>query len=51
MNDVGDRSEWRSPTGPRVGGDWGSRGLELEDSPGPEVRALLDGEALWDGLG
>ena len=25
--------------------------LELEDSPGPEVQALLDGGALWDGLG
>ena len=23
----------------------------MEDSPGPEVRALLDGGALWAGLG
>ena len=28
---------------------WGLH--ELEDSPGPKVRALLDGGALRDGLG
>ena len=31
------------------GGD--GSGLDLEDSPGPDVRALLEGEALRRGLG
>ena len=34
-----------------MGGDWGFWGLELEDSPGPEVQALLEGGALRIGLG
>ena len=51
MMEAGDRSGGRSPTGPSVGGNWGSRGLEREDSPRPEVRALLDDGALRDGLG
>ena len=50
MIDVGERSRGRSPIGPLVCGDLGSRGLELEDFPKPEVRALLDGGALRDGL-
>ena len=33
------------------GGDGGSAGLDLEDSPRPEVLTLLDDEALWDDLG
>ena len=33
------------------GGDCGSTGLDLEDSPGPEVLAFLDGGALRAGLG
>ena len=34
-----------------MGGDWGSWGLKLEDFPGTEVRALLEGGALRVGLG
>ena len=41
--EVGDRSGGRSSTGPWTGGKWGSWGLELDDSPGSEVRALRDG--------
>ena len=34
-----------------MGGDWGSWGLELEDSPRPNIQALLEGGALRVGLG
>ena len=51
MIEAGDRSGGRSPVRPCVGGNWGSRGLELEDSLRLEVWALLEGETLWDGLG
>ena len=36
---------------PLWGGDCGSAGLDLEDSPGPKVLAHLDGGALRAGLG
>ena len=49
MIKAGDRSRGRSPAGPC--GEWGSLGLELEDSSRPEVRALLEGGALRVGLG
>ena len=34
-----------------MGGEWGFWGLELEDSPRPKVRALLECRALRVGLG
>ena len=46
-----DRSGGRSPAEPLVGGGWESGALELEDSLGPEVQALLDGGDLRDDLG
>ena len=48
--DAGDRSGGRYPAGPSVGYDWGVGGLELEDCRRPDVRALLNGGALRDGL-
>ena len=43
MIEVGDRFRGRSSAGPWTCGEWGSRGLELDDSLGSEVRALSDG--------
>ena len=51
MIKAGERYGERSPARPRVGGEWGSWDLKLEDSPRPEVRALLEGGALRVGLG
>ena len=41
MIEVGERSGGRSSAGPWTCGEWGSCDLELEDSPGSDVRALV----------
>ena len=41
--EAGDKSGGRSSAGPWTGGEWGSCGLELDDSPWSEVQALRDG--------
>ena len=45
MTEGRDRSKGRAPTGPSLGGDRGSWGIELEDYPRTEVPALLEGGA------
>ena len=47
--EVGDISGEKSSTSPLTGREYGSWGLELDDSPGPEVRALFGGGVLQDG--
>ena len=49
--EVGDTSVVKSLAGPLIGEEWGSWGLELDDSPEPKVRALFGGGALRDGHG
>ena len=41
MIEVGERSGGRSSAGPWTCGEWGSCDLELDDSPGSDVRALV----------
>ena len=50
MIEVGDRSGGRSSAGPWTCGEWGSRDLELDDSPESDVWALFDGRG-WAGDG
>ena len=41
MIEVGERSEGGSSVSPWTCGEWGSCELELDDSPGSDVRALV----------
>ena len=41
MIEAGERSGGRSSASPWTCGDWGSCELELDDSPGSDVRALM----------
>ena len=50
MIEAGDRFGGSSSAGPWTCGEWGSYDLELDDSPGFDVRALFDGRG-WAGDG
>ena len=50
MIEIGDRSGGRPSAGPWTCGEWGFCDLELDDSPGSDVRALSDGRG-WPGDG